>query len=52
MIDPEGEVIHMDFSREEQVDGRGSFREFFCASCGRPLERRLQERVLRTFEYE
>jgi len=51
-IDVEREIIRMDFSREEQDDGRGSFREFYCAGCRRPMESELERRVLREFEYE
>ena len=51
-IDTEREVIRMDFSREEQVDGLDSYREFYCAKCGRALEGEFGRRVLREFEYE
>jgi len=51
-IDTDRQIVQMDFSREEQVDGRGSYREFYCAKCGRPMESELEGRVLREFEYE
>lgn len=50
-IDMDREIIRMDFSCEEQNDGRGSYREFYCAECGRPLESELGRCVLREFEY-
>jgi len=51
-IDTDRGVIRMDFSREEQVDGRGSFQEFYCAKCRARVEGELERRLLREFEYE
>lgn len=51
-IDAKRWIIRMDFSREEQVDGHGSFLEFTCAQCGAPIESELERRLLRDYDYE
>jgi len=51
-IDTKDRVIYMDFSDEEQWDGPGSYTEFACAACERPIEGKLLQDLRTKYEYE
>jgi hypothetical protein len=51
-IDTKGHLVHMDFSEEEQWDGDGSYTEFSCAACERPIKGRLLRDLRTKYQYE
>lgn len=51
-IDMEDRTVRMDFSEEEQWDGKGAYTEFYCASCEARIPGRLQRKLRTEFEYE